>query len=69
MFSWLLNATKNKEFEELAANAWHLHKKLWDTINDFATQWGETDRMNLINRYNLSFKAKDETEGQSQDTL
>lgn len=58
-----------KEFEELAANAWHLHKKLWDTINDFSTQWGETDRMNLINRYNLSFKAKDETEGQSQDTL
>ena len=51
---------KIKEFEELAVNAWHIHKKLWDTINDFSTQWGETDRMKLINRYNLSFKADDE---------
>lgn len=63
---------KNREinnFEELAANAWHKNKALWDTINDFSTRWGEISRMSLINRYNLSFNADDETEGQSQETL
>lgn len=54
-----------KDFETLAAHAWHMNKALWNTINDFSTQWGETCRMNLINRYNLSFNADDETEGQS----
>lgn len=49
---------KFKEFEELAANAWHMRKELWDTINDFSTRYGETSRMNLINKYNLSYEAE-----------
>ena len=50
---------KIKEFEELAAHAWHLHKKLWDTINDFSTQWGECDKIHLVNKYNLSYKVEE----------
>lgn len=50
---------KFKEFEELAANAWHLHKELWNTINIFATQWGECDKMHLINKYNLSYEVEE----------
>lgn len=49
---------KIKEFEELAANAWHMYKKLWNTINFFSTQWGETSRISLANKYNLNYEVE-----------
>lgn len=42
------------EFIELVANVWHMNKNLWSCVNQFSTQWGESSKITLMNKYNFS---------------